>query len=419
MLEQNPYHPLSPPDDPTLFYGRQQAAAFLRQHLVGAHNRELIVISGRIGMGKTALLNQVAYFVDERYISLHFQLTSASVQDTASLLINLAEAIVACMEAVGASTYRLPPIPEPGLEDVDLRHWFVHDFLDVALTAIRRDRFLLLLLDDLQVLFKAMDDGQITGEFIDYLGELLDQHDRLDIVAAIDGAYEKRLLNYARTGNINLHYRLQPFDEAAARQLIIEPVENVYQYTDETIAKILSLCGGYPFLLHSVCRLIYRYRENSPGVRFITPDMIDAVYTAVLEETGEVMEDFWQQATPNMKHVLHLLLEFRHQNPDSPVPLATLKSAARRVKLNETQLLSALRQLEYEYIVTASMDGDYAFSTGLEADWFAAGQTEADTDSKTGTPDIARIAAGIAVIAAVIVMGLLMAFGVFATDEEA
>ena len=56
MLNQNPYHPLSPPDDPTLFYGRQNAIAFLRQHFVGADNHAILVILGRIGMGKTSLL---------------------------------------------------------------------------------------------------------------------------------------------------------------------------------------------------------------------------------------------------------------------------------------------------------------------------------------------------------------------------
>ncbi|NJL92627.1 MAG: hypothetical protein HC915_02315 [Anaerolineae bacterium] len=52
MLMQNPFHPLAPPDDPTLFFGRREALAFLRQHLVGAHNTHAMLIFGRLGMAK-------------------------------------------------------------------------------------------------------------------------------------------------------------------------------------------------------------------------------------------------------------------------------------------------------------------------------------------------------------------------------
>ncbi|MBZ0309447.1 MAG: ATP-binding protein, partial [Anaerolineae bacterium] len=220
MPDTIPYHPLSPPDDPTLFFGREDVIAFLRQHLVGANNTEVLVILGRAGIGKTSVLQHVPYIVDERYQPVYMD--ADSLDNLHTYLTGLASRIVQRMELIGASTYRVPDLPPDSTPPQDLLKWFALDFLDVVLAAISRSRFLLLLLDDLHRLFDAVNSQQLPANFIDYLGDLLRQHDRLSIVAGLHIDYEDQAMRYAATASILNHFRLQHLDEPAARQVITE-----------------------------------------------------------------------------------------------------------------------------------------------------------------------------------------------------
>lgn len=421
MHNQNPYHPLSPPDDPTLFYGRQDAIAFLRQNLVGAYHREMLVILGRMGMGKTSLLQHTAFIVDERYQTVYVETGAVGFGDETALLLHLAQCIVARMEAIGASTYRLPPFPDAAAPAAEVREWFAKDFLDVVLTAIRRDRFLLLLWDDFHLIIEAQEQGTLPEDFIAYLGAVLERHDRLGMVAALDVAYEEHALRFSPLANLNFYFRLGHLDEQAARQLILDPVEGVLSYTDDALDRLLHLCGGYPFLIHSVCRLLYRLHEADSELRIITPQIIEHVHPAVMEETGEIMGSFWKETTPNLREVLKALLEFWMQDPFTPVPLPLLQRKLRQMKvgMNQTQLVSQLRGLEYLSIVKATPEGSYGFSTALEADWLRSNWGKTLPARTFNPPSRARVVGAGAVLLAVLVVAVLLVAGVFDEDREA
>jgi energy-coupling factor transporter ATP-binding protein EcfA2 len=414
MAEQNPYHPHLPPDDPTLFYGRQDAAAFLRQRLVGAHNRNIILILGRLGMGKTALLHHVDYIVDERYATVYLNVAEINLQSGSAFILSMVTAIVARMEIIGASTYRVPSPPDSA-DEMTLRRWFVDDFLDVVLTAIRRDRFLLVMLDDFQAMLNAIDMGTLPPDFMEYLGSLLDQHERLDILAAIDVDDENRLMRYPLTSNVHFHYRLQHLDPEAARQLITEPVTGAIQYSEDAVQRILALCGGYPFLLHSICRLLYRLWESSPQI--ITAATLDYIYTPALEETGEILRDWWGKTTPNMQAAIRALLDF----PQQPVSQDSLRQwlTKSRTRLNETQLFSTLRALEYSTLVKATEDGSYFFSTGLEADWLRVNLQELEAQHRASRlPNRTHIMGILGVLATLLLIGILLASGILRGSDE-
>src|SRR5688572_31057612 len=124
MLDQNPYHPLTPPDNPIHFYGREDAIAFIRQHLVGANNQAAMLVMGRQGMGKTSLLQHTPFIVDERYKPVYVELSPQDMPTLASLIIHLYEVIRSRMETIGASTYRIPELPPSNTALDDLLNWF-------------------------------------------------------------------------------------------------------------------------------------------------------------------------------------------------------------------------------------------------------------------------------------------------------
>jgi len=397
-----------PPDDPTLFYGRQDAQAFLRQNLVGADNQHLIIVLGRSGIGKTALLHHVAYIVDERYHPVYIDLVGSPHASIPQVITTIATAIVTHMESVGASTYRIPDFPEPIETDNAWLRWFKDDFLDVAVTAIRRDNFLLLLLDDLHLFFQATDNNSLSEDFITYLGSLLTSYDRLDIVGGVDIRFEHQLMQHPPTQNINLHWRLETLNDDAVHQLITEPIQGTYTLTPDALDRIKFLCGGHPFLLHSVCRLVYRFHEER-NVTTINADMLEYIYEPALIETSDTMQAFWDGASQQMVLVLRALLE---NDPHVPSSIQALLawSQDHGFGLNQTQLVARLREIEYETLVRTNEAGEYYFCSGLEADWLANQITELPNLTPNRFPNtsnrIGLIAIGVAVV--VIVIGFLI-----------
>lgn len=417
MPENNPYHPLSPPQDPTLFFGRENAIAFLRQHLVGAHNQEMLVILGRNGIGKSSLLQHVPFIVDERYQPVYLNILPEQVISVYALVIFAVDNILNRMEVIGASTYRVPDLPAPEAPDSEILNWFASDFLDVVLTAIRRDRFLLLMLDNYQFVLDAVASGTLPRNFFDYLQKLLHDNERLEMLASVPINYEEQALQSSVTANLNFHFRLGHLTEQAARQLITEPIAAYYHVSDEVVDYLLRLGGGYPFLLHSLCRLIYRYREGTPQLTMIQMNHAQAVYDAALEETGEIMRPYWDQAALNERHVLLALVNLQRANPDQPVMLDAIQDWLKntRVNLNETQVASTLRKLEYSTLLTSKPEG-IRFNTSLECDWLAQNAQLSTAESRQ-VLSRGRIASLMGVVLVILIIAGILMSGILDNED--
>ncbi|MBN1563030.1 MAG: ATP-binding protein, partial [Anaerolineae bacterium] len=191
--DSNPYNPLRPAMNPAHFVGREPVFAFFRQHLVGAAYDHALVLIGRRGLGKSAVLHQLPSQVDERYVPCIVSLGSVTLDHEAALFAAITDDIHLALEAAGSSTYRLPDWPDDGTDAQapDLRAWFRNEYLDVTMAALR-GRHLLLVLDDAHLLFDAMDRGVIADDLLAYFAELLAHYDRLDLLLVLDSAYEDR-----------------------------------------------------------------------------------------------------------------------------------------------------------------------------------------------------------------------------------
>ena len=200
----NPYNPLQPADDPVYFYGREDAFAFFRQRLVGtAHERALVLI-GRRGLGKSSLLRQLPHQIDDTYRSCIINVGALDLGSEGALLAGLVDEIHLALEQAEASTYRLPDWPTPGEgEPTQLREWFKAEYLQVALAALR-GRHLLLAFDDAHLMLEAMDRGALPADWLHYVETLLAAHERLDLILALDAAFENRVLSIELTNDPTL-----------------------------------------------------------------------------------------------------------------------------------------------------------------------------------------------------------------------
>jgi hypothetical protein len=316
MSVTNPYNPLFSADEALPFVGREDVFAFFRQHLVGASLTHGLVLIGRRGLGKTALLHHLQGQIDERYRLCLIPLADLDLSSEERLLAALTEAIYATLEAAGVSTYRIPTWPEvsPDGAPPDLRAWFREEFLDVVMSALRL-RHLLLAFDDAHLLFDALERGTLPQDFFAYWANLLGTYERLALIFALDAAYEDRILAVELLNNPSLHLRLSELSREDAERLIREPVEGLLQLDPQVVEGILELADGHPFLLHSVCRLLFRRSEERHHAGPITPHDLAAIHDAALDQADEILRPLWQHLSQNEQFTLIALVSLDEQAP--------------------------------------------------------------------------------------------------------
>ncbi|NDJ77941.1 MAG: ATP-binding protein [Chloroflexi bacterium] len=427
----NPYNPLQPVEEFSLFYGREDALAFFRQNLVGAHHRHALVLLGWRGIGKSSLLRQLSHQIDERYRLCAINLGELDLPRIDVLLAALVDNILLTLEDAEVSTYRLPEWPD--LEGEALVDWFFGDYLGVALAALRQ-RHLLLVLDDAHLLLNDPGREPVAGEavegtsasvtgrdFLARLAAVIGAQDRLDVICALDATFEDRALQIDLLNNPALHFRLAELPLGEAEFLVRESFEVVTEFEDGVVEEILVQAGGHPFLLHSICRLLYRRSEERAHAGPVTTHDLAAVSDAVYEQIDDVYRPLWADSNQNERLTLTGLVHLSRREPGRAVALDRLHTwlASSGSTITTTQLAAALRSLDYKGLVRP--DGDvYSLPATLLSTW-----VEANSGIAAGAAPVSRaemrlvpIIGVIVVVVLIAVLGVASFSGLFDTGDE-
>jgi hypothetical protein len=190
--------------------------------------------------------------------------------------------------------------------------------------------------------------------------------------------------------------------------------------------QILALAGGHPFLLHSICRLLFRRSEERNHNTPITENDVTAVQDAALDQASDIFGPLWEGATPNERLTLMALVRLDEIEPGAPVSSETIFGwlTGAGYAMTRTQLAAALRSLDYNGLVHASADV-YTLPARLVAAWvdantapLPAGEPEKPRSTAARVVPVVGV---IAVILIVAILGLAALDGVFNTggDENA
>ncbi len=425
----NPYDPLQPVADPAHFFGREEVFLFFRQQLVGTPRDRALVLTGRRGLGKSALLRHLGAQLDDTYRLCVIALGTHDLRSEDALIAGMAADIQVMLEQSGASTYRLPNWPldpadyDPGLPLPDARTWFRETFLELALSALRV-RHLLIAFDDAHLMLDAIERGTLPADWLRYLGDLLAGFERLDMLFALDASYEGRVLSIEMLSDPALHLRLGDLSPTAAERLIREPVEGTVNYESGVVSAILELAGGNPFLLHSVCRLLFRRSEERAHSGPITMRDLDAVITAAIDQADEIFGPLWASTPPNGRTALAALVRLDADRPGEVITFDGLYEELTRAgyAISKTQLAAALRGLGYDGLVHAEAD-TYRLPGRLIALWAEANAALPPVEPRD-EPTSERawrwgpLAAVFAVLLAVAAIGAAALGGLFGGDDK-
>lgn len=370
MIEtiRNPYQPDRPTAQPDTFFGREDIFAFIRQRLVSGRQATAVALIGSQSIGKTSALYQMQHHIEARYITAYLNLAELSLNQPDDLFRAMAEVSWQALDAVGVSTYRLPPLPE----SVDVTTWFFENYLELLLSALRRSRRLLYLFDDAHGLLDAIDRGALPAELGITLGQMIAQDERLDIIFAIDAQYEARLGSFEPLSDPLLHKRLGFLDDQAAEALTRQPATPFYQLQPEAVETIVSMAGGHPYLLQVLNRQIWDRSATRRHKGLVTLDDVRAVLEAAIREAEPILHLAWDDSTPDEQIVLSALTDLTTTGRGDPIGTEDISlwlARANNEALDETALAAALRRLEYREIVRSPVAGMYNFAAGLQYQW--------------------------------------------------
>lgn len=411
-MTENPYNPQKPTLDPTQFYGREDALAFLKLHLSARRTAKALVVLGQRGMGKSALLQHVPLVVDERYPSVKIDAAALELDSVVALVATIVDQSRAMMNAIQASTYRLPDFPNITDPNVNLLAWLADEYLSVVFSAIRRSRHLILMMDNVDAILAAMDAGSLPANFMDYWQALLDRYEQLHLLFSLDISNEERALQTPPMDDASLYYRLSNLSEADAKQVLTEPIRTYYGFTEEALDYALALAGGHPYHLHSIGWLLYRRWEGERNrINIITLQDVIAIYPAALELAEDTIGPMWPFLRSNERLVLTSLLDINESANAEELRDWLLDTD---FPLNVVQIGAAVRGLEYYGIVSTSDDGRYRVASKLQAEWLRRmNQIESSTSPENILParrtwlPLLFLAAIVLVIAVVLGAGAL------------
>lgn len=247
-----------------LFVGRRDVSLRIEQILLDRQHPPLLLY-GQRRMGKTSLLNNLSRLLPQNIVPLFVDLQGpvSFATDHAGLLYNLARSMQR-----SAYDHRGILLPELARSEVTADPFTAFDvWLDLVEKQIvtQKDRVVLLMLDEFEVLDSALQSGRFSESFVLGMLRHVIQH-RHRFKALLAGSHTldefKRWSGYLINAE-TLH--LGCLNEAEAEQLVERPIPSFnLHYPSAVTQRIITLTGGHPFLLQLLCSEIIALKNEQP-----------------------------------------------------------------------------------------------------------------------------------------------------------
>jgi outer membrane protein assembly factor BamB len=350
----NPYSTGTPTHDSKMFYGREDAMAFLQDHLT-RDAKTVIVLYGQRRSGKTTLLLQlINTFASDKHIPVLIDLQRLSYHMTIqSFLYKMAYYIAQAMKKKNILVCQ----PEEASFEKDPTHAF-DIFLDCVEEHLDGGK-LILMIDEFEILEEQVVKGHLRPEVFEYLRDVVQHRQNINFlfsgthkIAEFTKWYRSTFFNIAR------HYRLSKLNPGGAEDLIQQPVADFLEYEPLTVRKIHQLTADQPYLIHLMCRSIVDYC-NDRCKTYVTINDVNTVLREVMQ-TGQFHFDWlWDQVTPEERIALAALAEGGREEGRS-LTLGDIEEVYRRnrVQFKREYLITSLKTLiEADIVERVSSDG--------------------------------------------------------------
>jgi Flp pilus assembly protein TadG len=361
----NPYIAGSPVKDAAMFFGREDVYAWLRQHLRGKFQDNMIVLFGERRSGKTSILYQMNNKLgDERYVPVLLDLQGMSLEGLDGFLWEVARKIVLALRGVEG----VPLLDRPVLREFedDPGEQFEAVFLPPIIAALG-ERRLLLMFDEVERLEEKVLADELPKDVFTYLRSLVQQSSHTNFIFALGSRVETIRKEHSALFNLAVYRKISFLDLDYAEDLITRPIAKYCTYTRDAIDRILRLTAGQSYYTQLLCHNLFtRWTREKPEQ--LDVEDVEAVLPDVMEQGTPNLQFIWDD-TSEVEHVVLAGLAQEAPKHQGGVLRRNLDAALRHEKLYppDGDVINALRTL-FERDVINDRE-PYEFRLGLVQLW--------------------------------------------------
>jgi ligand-binding sensor domain-containing protein len=301
-VEPNPYIVGNPIRTEKMFYGREDDFRYVQTKLEGASQGVVIVFCGERRVGKSSILFQVMNGrLGERFVPVFVDMQEMVIASDAEFFARISRLITESLARKNIT------IVAPRFDAGNPYHIFL-DFLDEVLAAIK-DRTLLILLDEYELMESKVDDGKLSQELFTFLAGVMDNKERLAFIFTGSRRLEERDKKYWRDLLRRSLFRKVGFLSGKdTLRLITDPVEGRMVYGRGAIEAICRLTAGQPFYTQVTCQNIVDYM-NEHEQNWITLADLQHVTADIVDNPLPQMIYTWDALSDDEKLVMSLLAD--------------------------------------------------------------------------------------------------------------
>ena len=266
----NPYVAGTPMRGKRGFFGRQDTLDWVKRGLSNPAANSLVLF-GQRRIGKTTLLLQLRRSLPaDTFLPVYFDLQDQATRPLGQVLADLADTIT---EQAG-----LEPLDPAAFDDRGL--FFSRTFLPQVCAVLGKNRRLVLLLDEFDVLDEATEEElpatAAAQSFLRFIRRVMIKDTRPAFAFAVGRRTDDLALDFTATFRASLVREVWVLDresaEAMVRQAEVPDQKGTLRFTNQAVARILSLTSGHPYLIQLLCQQIW---EQAHAWNPTTPPRID------------------------------------------------------------------------------------------------------------------------------------------------
>jgi hypothetical protein len=301
----NPYIAGSPIKDSAMFFGREDVYAWIRQHLRGKYQDNVIVLYGERRSGKTSVLYQMKERLgDERYVPVLLDLQGMELEGMDGFLWGVARKIVLRLRGMK----EMRPLDRPVRRDFEdnPRDYFETVFLPPIISRLG-ERRLLLMFDEANRLEEKVLSKDLSADVFDYLRSLIQHLSQVEFIFSIGNRVEETGAS-SQLFNLAVYRKISFLDQDFAEDLISRPIAEYYSYTRPAIDRILELTSGQPYYTQLLCHNLFsRWTQYRPEQLDVAD--VEAVLADVIEQATPNLQFVWDDSKPAEQAVLAALAD--------------------------------------------------------------------------------------------------------------
>ncbi|MDO9536997.1 MAG: AAA family ATPase [Thermoplasmata archaeon] len=327
IININPYMPAYPVE-PEYFAGRKQILAALREALqYTAHAKAInVVIVGEWGIGKTALVLKAQEISKKEYDAISFIVDVQSGQTSQAVLEVIIQKFFIQIQreypSLALSSGDVREINAPRLDKIiqQVREGhansvplFESNLINLWDIIATKGRIVLIMVDNLEFLGKK--ELNETVETVRNVFQALPRSG-CKIMIILSGKrvfYDTSAKLYSPTTRFFRRVALETFSMEESLEAIILPLKNTsgFEFSKEAMHEIHRLSQGHPYILKSLCFLIFK-ELNGKGK--VSKKRLEKLMPLLIEELGkDVFEAMLERASFEERKILFAIAKSENE----------------------------------------------------------------------------------------------------------